>query len=71
MYTSHGHKQRLLKELKAQGNQRIQRRFVRGVGLTQTFHNRRLESGKVSIVLGIQTLLLDKLPQPLDQIEIG
>jgi hypothetical protein len=50
----------LFKELKAQGQQRIQRRFVNGVGLVQAVANRGFEGGEVGVVSGVQTLFLYK-----------
>ena len=64
-YTSHGHKLRFFKSLKMQGDQRIKRGLMPGVGFTQARHNRGLESREVRVVLGVQTLLFDKFPQPL------
>ena len=40
------------------------------VSLNQAIDNRRLESAIVGVVLGVQALLFNKLPQPLDQVEI-
>jgi hypothetical protein len=39
--------------------------------LAQTVHNGGGEGGKVRVIAGIQTSLLDKLPQALDQVQVG
>ena len=41
------------------------------MGLGQTVGNGLLEVVEVSVIRGIQTGLLDKLPQTLDQIQVG
>ena len=41
------------------------------MGLRQTVGNGLLEVLKVSVIRRIQTGLLDKLPQPLNQIQVG
>ncbi len=71
IYTPHGHQLRFFKGLKAQGEQRIQDGPMLRVRLTQARHDRCSEGRKVLIVLGIQALLLDELPQSLNQVEIG
>lgn len=38
--------------------------------LAQALLNGRLERGEVGVVLGIQTLFLDELPQPFNQVQI-
>ena len=42
-----------------------------GVGLFDAGFNRLLKVIEVSVVLGIQTLITHKLPEPLDQIQMG
>ncbi len=42
-----------------------------GWHLGKTLHDRVLKGSAVRIVLRVETLLFDKLPQPLNQIEIG
>ena len=42
-----------------------------GVGLAQAVGDRGFEGGKVGVVVGIQALFLDELPEPFDQVEIG
>ena len=42
-----------------------------GMGLAQTVKNGCFECGEIAVVFGIQTLFLDKLPEPLNQIEVG
>jgi hypothetical protein len=44
---------------------------VGGVGLFDTGFNGVLKIIKISVVLGIQTLITDKLPEPLNQIQMG
>jgi hypothetical protein len=61
---------RFFKGLKAEGEQRIQRHFVGGVGFVETLRNRRFEGGEVSIVLRVERLFLDELPQPFDEIDM-
>ena len=41
-----------------------------GVGLLNTGFNRILKVIEVSVVLGIQTLIAYKLPEPLNQIQM-
>ena len=41
------------------------------MGLGQTVGNGLLEVVEVSVIRGIQTGLLDKLPQALNQIQVG
>ena len=41
------------------------------MGLGQTVGNGLLEVVEVSVIRGIQTGLLDELPQALDQIQVG
>jgi len=44
---------------------------VRGLGLSQAGVNSGCEGTEVRVVLGVQALLFDKLPQPLDEVEVG
>ena len=41
------------------------------MGLAQAVGDRGFEGGKVGVVVGIQALFLDELPEPFDQVEIG
>ena len=56
--------------MKAEGEQGIKIGLVGGMGLSQTNRNGRFEGGKVGIVMGIETLFADKLPQALNAVEI-
>src|SRR5258708_4076711 len=70
-YTSHGHKLSFFEALKTEGEERIEGGFVRGMSLVEASGNSRLETGKVSVVMGIQTLFAHKLPQTFNQVEVG
>jgi len=39
--------------------------------LAQTINNGGLECAELAVVFGVQALLFDELPQPLNQVEIG
>jgi len=43
---------------------------MRSTGLLQASRNRRLERSKIGLVVGIQPLLFDKLPQTFDQVQV-
>ena len=70
-YTSRGYELRFFEELEPQGQQGVQRSLMGGVGLAQAVHDRRFERSEVGVVVGIQALLFDELPEPFDQVEIG
>ena len=42
-----------------------------GMSLVQASNNSRLEIGKVSVVMGIQTLFAHKLAEAFNPIEVG
>src|SRR5512135_3622338 len=69
-YTSGGQELRFFKGLEVERQQGSDRGLVLTLNPFQAFHNRRLEPEEVLVVPARQALLLDELPQPLDQVQV-
>ena len=61
---------RFFKALKAQGQQGVKRSAMGGLRLCQALNDGGFEGREVGVVGGVQALLFDELPQPLNQVEV-
>ena len=60
-----------MERLKASGQQALQLLCMEGWRVCNTGPDRLLKRLTVRIVLRVQTLFLDKLPEPLNQLQVG
>lgn len=64
-------KGRMFKGLEIEREQRVQLNFVGVMGMGQAVSNGVFEGIEISMVNGIEALLFDEFPEPLNEVQVG